>query len=61
MLIKRPQSLVFLRCISREMDGKNVVHSLLEHLLSRSKRNELDLRGLEGLTNLTLNGKNKAI
>lgn len=61
MLIKRPQSLVFLRCISREMDGKNVVRWLLEHLLSRSERNELDLRGLEGLTSLTLNGKNKAI
>lgn len=43
------------------MDGKNVVHWLLERLLSRSKRNELDLRGLEGPTNLTLNGKNKAI
>lgn len=43
------------------MDGKNVVRWLLEHLLSRSERNELDLRGLEGLTSLTLNGKNKAI
>lgn len=59
MLIKRPQSLVCLRCISREMDGKKNVVRLLEHLLSCSKRNKLDLHGLEGLTNLTL--KNKVI
>ena len=59
-MIKRPQSLVCLRCISREMDGKqNVVQQLLEHLLSCSKRNKLDLHGLEGLTNLML--KNKVI
>lgn len=51
---------VCLRCISREMDGKkNVVQQLLEHLLSCSKRNKLDLHGLEGLTNLML--KNKVI
>ena len=61
MLIKRPQSLVFLKCISRETDGekKKMVQWLLEHLLNFSKRNKLDLHGLEGLTNLIL--KNKAI
>lgn len=60
MLIKRPQSFVCLKCISRETDGeKNVVQWLLEHLLSCSERNKLDLRGFKGLTNLML--KNKAI
>ena len=36
-----------------------MVQWLLEHLLNFSKRNKLDLHGLEGLTNLIL--KNKAI
>lgn len=59
-MIKRPQSLVCLKCISRETDGKKkMVQWLLEHLLNFSKRNKLDLQGLEGLTNLIL--KNKAI
>ena len=60
-MIKRPQSLVCLKCISRETDGekKKMVQWLLEHLLNFSKRNKLDLHGLEGLTNLIL--KNKAI
>lgn len=41
------------------MGKKKMVQWLLEHLLNFSKRNKLDLQGLEGLTNLIL--KNKAI